>query len=164
MENEPSIIKEEDYIVIKELILSREKILKYQLSGVQNGIVNFCKNYNMFQNKTNFFNMTLKEQFEFNECIEYTGGKIKKDYKEIENFYTKCKTKCLADNNFRVEEIEEKINQYNEASIELTRPSLHPCIDECIGMYHYMADKYYLYMIKNSGIYVEFIDYKKYVV
>ena len=44
--------KKDEYIVIKELLTNREKIYQYQLSGIQNGIVNFCQNYNMFQGKS----------------------------------------------------------------------------------------------------------------
>jgi hypothetical protein len=93
--------------------------------------------------------------------LRFVGNKIKADYKEMENFYTKCKTKCLSDYKFKSEEITHGIEQYNEASIEILRPRLHPCISDCMGLYHFLTIKYYAYMVKDSGIYAEFVDYKK---
>ena len=163
MENELNKIKEEDYINIKELFVSKEKEVKYKLKGIQNGIVNFCRNYNMFQNKTNFFNLTLREQFEFNQCIDFTGNKIKKDFKEMESFYSNCKDKCLQDNNYKSEEILDSIEQYNETKTDLFRPTLHPCVKECMDIFHYVSGKYYKYMFEDAGIYIELIDFKKHV-
>lgn len=156
--------KQDNYVVIKELLVDRERVYKIQLAGIQNGIVNFCKNFNMFQNKPNFFNLTLIEQFEYNECIEYTGAKIKDDFKKMENFYLRCKSECLSKYNFKAEEIEQQINLYNESIIGTFRPSLHPCVEDCVGMYQYMSHKYYQYMVKDHGIYAEIIDYKKNIV
>ena len=104
--------KKDEYIVIKELLTNREKIYQYQLSGIQNGIVNFCQNYNMFQGKSNFFNLTIMEQFEFNECIEYSGDKIKKDFKLMEDFFVKCKSQCLKTYHFKAEEIQDRTIQF----------------------------------------------------
>jgi len=157
-------IKEEDIVNIKELFITRESEIKYRLNGIQNSIINFCKNYNMLQTKENFFNLNIKDQFEFNECVDYVGTKIKADYKEMEKFYTKCKAKCISDYKFKADEIRDGIEQYNEASLEIIRPRLHPCISDCMDLYHYLSVKYYTYMVKDSGIYAEFVDYKKNIV
>jgi hypothetical protein len=155
--------KKDEYVVIKELLVDRERVYKIQLAGIQNGIISFCKNYNMFQGKPNFFNLTLTEQFEYNECIEFTAAKIKKDFKQMEDFYLGCKSECLKKYNFKAEEIEDKINQYVESKIGTFRPSLHPCVEDCVGMYQYISHKYYQYMVKDLGMYAELIDYKKHV-
>lgn len=156
-------IKEEDYALLKELTVDKERIIKARIFGIQNGIINFCKNYAMFQNKENFFNLTIKEQFEFNECVEYSGNKIKKDLKEMENFYVTCKNHCIAKYHFKSEDIQNNIDEYNAAISWIVRPRLHPCIKDCIELYHYTTEKYYNYMIKDVGIYTELIDYTKYL-
>ena len=162
MENEN--IKKEDYTVIKELIVNREKYINFFVSQFQNSIIDFCKNYNQFQSKRNFFDLTIKDQFDFNECIEFSANKIKNDFKDLENLYVECKENCFLQNNFRKKEFEDIIEKYNNSQFEFTRPALPPCINECKNLNIYLNEKYHKYMIIDSGIYTELINYKKYLI
>jgi len=157
---EKESISEQDYVEIKELMVNREKQLEYFLNKFQNSIINFCKNYNMFQKKDNFFNLTLREQFDFNECVEFSANKLKNDFKDMENFYVKCKSKCVSENPYSSKEIDKQIESYNNAGFEFMRGSLPPCINECKNLYTYLNFKYYKYMIEDLGIYTELINYK----
>jgi hypothetical protein len=157
--NEIQNIESQKFISIQELTVNKKDFFKNQLQSLQSEIVNFCKNMNMFQNKDNFFNLTIMEQFEYNECIDETTKKIKKDYTDLENFYIKCKMNCFK--KYNSEEYEERINKYIESNLNLLRPDLPPCVSECVSMYQFMHQKYLNYMIFNKGIYFELVDYKK---
>jgi hypothetical protein len=161
MENvtENENLNTDKYISVQELTINKKDIFRSQLHSLQSEIINFCKNMNMFQNKDNFFNLTLLEQFEYNECIEEATKKIKKDYVDLENFYIKCKMNCFR--KYNKEEMEEKINNYIESKFNLLRPALPPCLSECVSMYNFMHQKYINYMIANKGIYFELVEYKK---
>ena len=153
--------KQEDLVVIKELIINKEKLLKNILNEYQNGIINYCKNYNLFQNKTNFSLLSLREQFEFNECVDYSANKLKKDFKDMENFYLKCKNNCLQKYPQFANEINESIDEYSEDTFfSFLKPGLNPCVQECVDLYEYLSNKYFDYMIRDHGLYVELIDYK----
>ena len=161
MDYEEQKIKQEDFVLIKELITNRDNIVKQQLNDFQNGIINFCKNYNLFQNKTNFSLLSLKEQFEFSECVDYSANKLKKDFKDMENFYSKCKNRCLDKYPQFAEEIKENIDAYNEETyLSFLKPALNPCVQECVDLYDYLSKNYYKYMVLDKGIYAELIDYK----
>jgi len=161
MDYEEQNIKQEDFVLIKELITNRENVVKLQLNDFQNGIINFCKNYNLFQNKTNFSLLSLKEQFEFSECVDYSANKLKKDFKDMENFYSKCKNRCLDKYPQFAEEIKENIDAYNEETfLSFLKPALNPCVQECVDLYDYLSKNYYKYMVLDKGIYAELIDYK----
>ena len=162
MDHEESKLKQEDYVAIRELITYKEKIIQRHLSDFQNNIINFCKNYNLFQNKTNFSLLSLKEQFEFSECVDYSANKVKKDFRDMENFYLKCKNNCLEKFYYVAEEIKENIEAYNqEAFFNFMKPALNPCVQECIDMHEYISKKYHQYMITDRGLYIELIDYKQ---
>jgi hypothetical protein len=161
MDYEDQKIKQEDFVLIKELITNRDNIVKQQLNDFQNGIINFCKNYNLFQNKTNFSLLSLKEQFEFSECVDYSANKLKKDFKDMEKFYLKCKNRCLDKYPQFAEEIKENIDAYNEETyLSFLKPALNPCVQECVDLYDYLSKNYYKYMVLDKGIYAELIDYK----
>jgi hypothetical protein len=162
MENEKHINKE-DYTVIKELLTNREKTVEIFLHDFQNSIINFCMNYNMFHKKENFFNLTLSEQFDFNECVEYSANKLKNDFKQMENFYLKCKNKCFDGNPLKSKEMEDMVEKHNIAEYNIMRPNLPSCISECKDLYSFLNLKYYFYMVRDAGIYTELINYKKFV-
>jgi hypothetical protein len=118
-------------------------------------------NFNLFKNKENFSTLTMREQFEFNECVDYVGNMIKNDFKEMELFYLKCKENCKSKNAEFAEDIEESIKTYNGNYIGFMRPSLNPCVQDCVDLYQFLVRKYHKYMIKDSGIYLEYINYKE---
>ncbi len=149
-------VKIGDQTVIKELAVGKEITMKKMLEEYQNSIINFCKDINMMQNRDNFFNLSLQEQFAFNDCVEYTSDKLKKDFKEIENFYLGCKNICIK----RDPENEIKIDNYINKKINL-KFKLSPCIQDCMLKYDNLNLDYYNYMIKESGFYMEFVNFKK---
>jgi len=162
MDNESkNKIKTQDYILIKELLVGKDRFYIYQLAGIQNGIIDFCKNINMFQKSESFFSLTISGQFEFNECIDYVGNRIKKDFKDLEIFYSECKEKCLDIYSYNREEMLEGIEKHLDSMTNFFRPNIHPCIADCVGLYHYTTQNYYNYMVRDYGIYTEYIDYKK---
>lgn len=132
------------YIDIKELLIGREVIFKERVKQVQDGIISFCRNINLFQDKPNFFDLNITEQFKFNECIDTVSNKMKQDYKDIETFYVKCKTMCGK----RFEFVDDNVDEYI-AGARIGK-NLHPCTRDCVELFDILYNNYHDYMIKGN--------------
>lgn len=145
---------------MKEVLFGREKHMTKQIDEFQNAIITYCKNYNMLQSKENFFNLTLTEQFQFNECISQAINKVQNDFKTLEDFYVNCKSNCINTINDGNNKIEENINSYINAPLDVIRPNLHPCVQDCVDFFFVLNKSYYKYLVKDEGLYLELIDKK----
>jgi hypothetical protein len=146
-------IKKDDFYFYKELTANREKYIKVTLKEYQDNVIEFCKNIANLQHKENFFILELEEQFEFNSCVERSSLKLQKDFQDIEKFYSQCKEICVK----KDPDVLTNIQNYNNASLTMLRPNLNPCVKECVIIYEELMGKYYKYMIKDKGLYVELI-------
>lgn len=135
--------------VNKELIIDREEINKIYIKDFQNKIISFCKNMTFLQHKVNFFELSMMDQFQFNECIDFSSEKIKADFKEMEEFYDKCKTSCIA----KDPEIEENIEEFVNFKYKLSRPLLNSCVSECVQLYCHLTRNYQEYMVDSKNFY-----------
>ena len=143
MDKEP-IINKENLINNNKLFQFLEKNIQFYISNFQKKLVNFCKDTNEMQNEENFFKLSMSDQMKFNDCIEDSTNKLKKDFLDLERFYSNCKQICYKNSDELT--IDKSIDEYMSASFKVLSP-VHPCVRDCMNIYGDLTRKYYSYMI-----------------
>lgn len=139
----PDNKKSEIHTSNKEL-MNKDEWINTHINTMQNSIIKFCRNKLELQRNENFFKMEFTKQFEFNECITNSSNKVKDDFDQIELFYLKCKNSCIEND----PEVESNLFNYINNSHKLTKPSLHPCVEDCRLLFFGMHESYKKYFIK----------------
>jgi hypothetical protein len=147
--------KKKELTDIKELIVGREKKMKNYIKDIQDGVINFCIQFNNLQNETNFFNLRLSNQYKFNECVDKSIVKLQNDFLNIEQFYLKCKQNCFQSFPQSVSNLE----NFLENSNRFLKPKLNPCLLDCRVFFDGIHNKYQKYLLQDNGIFIEFMDY-----
>ena len=147
MDNEIKI-KQEDVFNNKELVLKLDRNVSLYLKDFQSKFVEFCKNTNNIQNEENFFKLKLPDQMKFNECIDETSTKVKKDLLDLENFYSNCKNVCYE--KYDKFTIDSSIENYINSPFKVYT-GVHPCIEECMEIYAEFTRRYHIYMIHGNN-------------
>lgn len=124
---------------------------KSKILDTQNEVINFCQDMNNLQNKSNIYDTKLMEQMDFSHCVDTVTDKLKEDYDLIQKNLNNCYDKCHS----RFENDNLTINHLNKV--------VNNCVTHCQATHNILNDVYYDYMIKNKGIYFEFVDYNKYL-
>ena len=156
MDKQP-IINKENLININELSYHMDKNIKFYISNFQNKLVNFCKDTNEMQNEENFFKLSMSDQMKFNDCIENSTNKLKKDFLDLEKFYSNCKIICYQNTDKLT--IDKSIDEYMKSTFKVLSPP-HPCIRDCMNIYEDITGKYYKYMIDGMlFIYLYFFNF-----
>jgi hypothetical protein len=153
--------KKDDFkLSIKELKANVNIKFTDDIEKIQNTLVSFCMNVNLFQNNKNIYELNLTEQFKFNDCVEHVLDKIKSDISDLESFYGNCKQTCLD----KHPDLEDNIDDYIKKSSWMFQPDLHPCLENCTSLFKGIYKKYIKYMTVDNGIYFEHIDYKNKII
>jgi hypothetical protein len=149
-------------LAVKELTVNNSIKYKQDIKRIQNSLISFCMNVNLFQKSKNVFELNLTDQLKFNECIDSIITRIQSDIADLETFYISCKSKCISGN----PDIQENIDEYISKQSIIFQPELHPCIQDCTNLFKNMYQRYTRYLTKgkkfltiDGGMYYEFIDY-----
>lgn len=140
-------IQTEEIINNRELITLLDKKIKLYLNNFQNSFVEFCKDMHNLQNEESFYMLSIPDQMKFNECIDDVSRKIKKDFTDLEKFYSNCKLTCYE--NFDKMTLDTSINDYINSSIKI-QGGTHPCITDCMQLYSELTKRYYNYMVDGN--------------
>jgi hypothetical protein len=133
---------------IKELTVNHEIQFKRDIKKVQDKLISFCMNTNLFQTHKTMYELNLQEQFKFNECVDFVVNRIQNDISDLEGFYSSCKATCTKDNPDILENIDEFITKHSW----VFQPDLHPCLADCTDLFKSMYKKYIRYMTKGSDL------------
>jgi len=148
MEKE-SNIRQEDLLNTtknnKELVILFDKKIKPYIHYFQKNFVDFCKDKTGIQNEENFFKLSISDQMKFNECIDDTSNKVKKDFTDLEKFYFNCKNVCYK--NYDKITLDKQIEEYVNSSFRIYS-TIHPCINDCMDLYAEFTHRYFTYMIE----------------
>lgn len=131
----------------KELTIKMDKRIKPYLNFFQKSFVNFCKDKTGLQNEENFFKLSITDQMKFNDCIDDVSKKVKKDFLDLEKFYSNCKKTCYE--KYDKFTLDSSIDDYVKATLKLYS-NVHPCIDDCMELYSEFTFRYYNYMVEGE--------------
>jgi hypothetical protein len=140
-------INNDDIMKNRELIIQLKSSTSLYLKNFQQSFVDFCQEMNGLYNEENFFRLSMTDQMRFNDCIEKVSLKVKKDFVDLEKFYSNCKTDCFDKYDKFI--IEKTISDYLESNVKYYK-KLHPCVDDCIQLYLQLTKRYYTYMIDGN--------------
>jgi len=138
-------IKTEDVLNNKELIILLDKKINPYLNMFHKYFVELCKDKNGIQNEENFFKLSITDQMKFNECIDDVSKKVKKDFFDLERFYTNCKTLCY--DKYDKFTLDASIDQYVNSYVRIYN-NVHPCISDCMDLYSEYTHRYFNYMVE----------------
>ena len=150
METTEKKIQKEDIINNKELVVLLDKKINVYLNNFQQKFVDFCKDKSNIQNEENFFKLNISDQMKFNECIDDVSKKVKKDFYDLERFYSNCKTVCYE--KYDKFTLDSSIDDYVNSSFRIYS-GIHPCINECMDLYSEFTQRYFMYMIDGKLIF-----------
>jgi hypothetical protein len=142
---------------VKELTVNNGIKYNQDIKKIQNSLISFCMNANLFQKYKNMHELNLSQQFKFNECVDTIINKLQTDISQMELFYSNCRDSCIKINPI----IEDNIEEYITKASWIFQPELHPCVGDCTDLFKKMYMRYVTYMTKDNGMYFEFIDYEK---
>lgn len=131
----------------KELTVKMERKISPFLNNFQKNFVNFCKDKTGLQNEENFFKLSMTDQMKFNECIDDVSKKVKKDFLDLEKFYTNCKKTCY--DKYDKFTLDSSIDEYVKSGIRLYT-NVHPCVNDCMELYYDFTHKYFAYMVDGN--------------
>ncbi len=149
-------IKKEDFVNNKELVVLLDNKINNYLNLFHKNFVELCKDKNGIQNEENFFKLSSIDQMKFNECIDDVSKKVKKDFSDLEKFYSKCKLICY--DKYDKFTLDSSIDEYVNSYVRIYN-NAHPCIIECMDLYSEFTHRYFNYMVEGIKIYLVF--YKK---